>query len=386
MYSINHRERLAVLLAIRGFLHLLQGQSVSLFTDNMMALSYLRKEGGTRSSTLNAVAQAMLRLLRGDHCSSAPPICTGTTQRSSGLPQSGFSDPGLRVDPLYERLPGAVSALAGHRRPLRHLAQPPAPGLLFSNGGSPSGGNRRDAPLLGSTPGLRVSTIRPHSEGPHQGSPVSRRRGDSGGSLLATEVVVPGPLGVPSGSAGPSAYAEGSSQTSALPSFPSEPPRTRSDWLSYCERSAHHFGFSLRVTHQHIFCRCPSTRMNHQAKWATYRSWCRSHGHSISRPSISKVADFLLYLLRSLHLSYSSVASYRSMLSAVFSLSSWSYPLILSFMTSCGLFVTNVLSLPRGCLLGIFFAFSLFFGILPSNISPLVLSGISPVRFSFSFP
>ena len=62
LYSINHRELLAVFLAIRGFLPLLRGQTVSLFTDNTVALSYLRKEGGTRSSTLNEVAQAVLRL------------------------------------------------------------------------------------------------------------------------------------------------------------------------------------------------------------------------------------------------------------------------------------------------------------------------------------
>ena len=58
--------------------------------------------------------------------------------------------------------------------------------------------------------------------------------------------------------------------------------------------------------------------MNYQAKWAVYRAWCHRHGHSVSRPSVSKVADFLLYLRRSLSFSYSSIASYRSMLSGVF--------------------------------------------------------------------
>ena len=58
--------------------------------------------------------------------------------------------------------------------------------------------------------------------------------------------------------------------------------------------------------------------MNYQAKWAVYRAWCHSHGHSVSVPTVSKVADFLLYLRRSLSLSYSSVASYHSMLSGVF--------------------------------------------------------------------
>ena len=56
-FSINHRELLAVVLAVRGFLHLLKGRSVSLFMDNTSALAYLRKEGGTRSATLNSVAQ-----------------------------------------------------------------------------------------------------------------------------------------------------------------------------------------------------------------------------------------------------------------------------------------------------------------------------------------
>ena len=38
----------------------------------------------------------------------------------------------------------------------------------------------------------------------------------------------------------------------------------------------------------------------------------------LSRPTVAKVADFLLYLRRSLSLSYSSIASYRSMLRGVF--------------------------------------------------------------------
>ena len=62
LFSINHRELLAVYLANRGYLHLIRGRSMSLFTYNTTALSYLCKEGGTRSSTLNSVAQEILRL------------------------------------------------------------------------------------------------------------------------------------------------------------------------------------------------------------------------------------------------------------------------------------------------------------------------------------
>ena len=60
MFSINHRELLAVLLAVRGFLHLLVNQ----FSDNTTALSCLRKEDGTCSASLNLVTQAILWLCK----------------------------------------------------------------------------------------------------------------------------------------------------------------------------------------------------------------------------------------------------------------------------------------------------------------------------------
>ena len=63
---------------------------------------------------------------------------------------------------------------------------------------------------------------------------------------------------------------------------------------------------------------CPSSQAGYQAKWSVYRKWCTSQGHSISRPSLSKIEDFLFWLRRSKHLSVSAVQGYRSMLSAVF--------------------------------------------------------------------
>ena len=64
--------------------------------------------------------------------------------------------------------------------------------------------------------------------------------------------------------------------------------------------------------------RRPSTRKIYQCKWTIYRQWCISHGHSISNPTLPKVADFLLYLFDSRGLSVSAIEGYRSMLSLVF--------------------------------------------------------------------
>ena len=62
---------------------------------------------------------------------------------------------------------------------------------------------------------------------------------------------------------------------------------------------------------------CPAP---HQGGWflLVYRSWCRCQGHSISRPSISKVADFLWWPRSVRGLSVSSIKGYRSILSVVF--------------------------------------------------------------------
>ena len=59
--SINLRELMAVGLALQVFLPAVQGKSVAIFSDNVTAISYLKKEGGTHSAILNQVAQNILR-------------------------------------------------------------------------------------------------------------------------------------------------------------------------------------------------------------------------------------------------------------------------------------------------------------------------------------
>ena len=61
-FSINQCELLAILYAVQGFLPYLRGRLIALYSDNSTALAYLRKQGRTRSSSLNVVAQELLRL------------------------------------------------------------------------------------------------------------------------------------------------------------------------------------------------------------------------------------------------------------------------------------------------------------------------------------
>ena len=64
--------------------------------------------------------------------------------------------------------------------------------------------------------------------------------------------------------------------------------------------------------------RRPSSRAVYQVRWSIYRSWCHDNGHSVSCPTLAKVADFLYWLRFTRGLSVSSLRGYRSVLSSVF--------------------------------------------------------------------
>ena len=76
-FSINRRELLAVLYGVQGFFPVLRHQSVSLFMNNTTALSYLRNQGGAHFSTLNSVAQAILRLCEDSQIRLVPQFVPG---------------------------------------------------------------------------------------------------------------------------------------------------------------------------------------------------------------------------------------------------------------------------------------------------------------------
>ena len=67
-----------MLYGVQGFLPVLQGRLVSLFSDNTTALSYLRKQGGSHSATLNALAQSILRLCERHRIRLVPQFIPGT--------------------------------------------------------------------------------------------------------------------------------------------------------------------------------------------------------------------------------------------------------------------------------------------------------------------
>ena len=268
----------------------------------------LSERGGSSSSSP----------LRGSVGSPSPAVHSRSSQCPGGFSQPSVPGPRFGMDLMSSGLRRIASPLAGHDRPVRDSYDPSPPGVLFSSVRSDVCRHRCDVTILGRSPGVCLSPVQPHSSGPSEGSGVPKPGAHVGGSVLASTPVVPGPSGASVGNSSLPSQTERSSQTAPFPSLPPAAVHATVNCVSYLKRSARQAGFSNAVASQLTRCRRRSTRVNYQAKWVVYRSWCHRQGHSVSRPTVAKVADFLLFLRSTLSLSYSSIASYRSMLSGVF--------------------------------------------------------------------
>ena len=256
--------------------------------------------------------------LRGSVGSPSPAIHSRSSQCPGGFSQPSVPGPRFGMDLMSSGLRRIASPLACHDRPVRDSYDPSPSSVLFSNVRSDVCRHGCDVTVLGRSAGVWLSPLQPSPSGPGEGSGVQEPGAHVGGSVLASTPVVSGPFGASVGHSSLPAQTERSSQTAPFPSLPSAAVHASVNCVSYLRRSARQAGFSNAVASQLTRCRRRSTRVNYQAKWVVYRSWCHRQGHSVSCPTVVKVADFLLFLRSTLSLSSSSIASYRSMLSGVF--------------------------------------------------------------------
>ena len=316
--SINARELLAVERALLFFAPQVQGSVISLFADNSTAIAYLRNQGGTRSQTLNSIAQRILRSSDSLEVTLAPEFILGrhnvmadALSRPNQVLGSEWS-PNIEVfQEFRKRWPVSIDLFATS---LNHFCS-----LYFSPFHDPSA-VATDA-LLQNWNGWLADAFPPWTLIP---AVLKKLRSSSGVLLMLIapywpqrpwfpellDLVVDGPVDTSS--------VQRSSQTTPLPSIPSGGVKAVASCLETIQRFAQSQGFSKHVAQQSALARRPSSRAGYQARWAVFRKWCHDKGHSVSRPSLQKIADFLFWLRRTRKLPVSAVMGYRSMLSAVF--------------------------------------------------------------------
>ena len=242
----------------------------------------------------------------------------GLQQRTSRRSVSSSSASAFRVVPQHDDLSVFESSLASTNRFVCHLSESPLFELFLSLPRPSVSGHGRLSPILGRSSGVCFSSVFHHSQGSSQTPGVSGNGAHTSGSALASAALVsvppPAVAGPSCGSPRPSRPPAPASVSSPLPGS----PQATASCLETLRRFTRAAGSSSEVAAQASLARRPSSLANYQLKWRVYQSWCRFHGHSVSRPTLSKVADFLCWLQSARGFSVSSIRGYRSMLSAVF--------------------------------------------------------------------
>ena len=247
--------------------------------------------------------------------SAVPP---GLQQRPRRRLVSTSPAPTFRVVSKLDRISIFKQTMAGPNRFICDLRKSSLFDILLTIPGSHVSRHGRVSPVLGRSPGLRVPSGGHHSACSCEAPGLQGDGAHPCGSALgpAPLVLRPAPaIAGPSGdSAGPSRPPALASVSSSLPRSPS----AQASCLATLQRFTRAAGFSSAVAEQSSLARRPSSRAVYQVRWSIYRSWCHEHGHSVSCPTLAKVADFLYWLRYTRGLSVSSLRGYRSVLSAVF--------------------------------------------------------------------
>ena len=168
---------------------------------------------------------------------------------------------------------------------------------------------------MGFATGICLPSLRHDRPGLGEGEGLSGHGADAHSSTLAPASMVSGAAdSAPSSSS----ISMGSSASATRRKIPSKPVHASSSCVETLRRFARASGFFRSVARRIGQARRQSSVANYQSKWLTYRHWCTDKGHSVSQPSVSKVADYLVWLWEDQGLSLSSVKAHRSMLSSVF--------------------------------------------------------------------
>ena len=250
--------------------------------------------------------------------SSPSPVHHGVVQRHRRRPESPQSGDRVRMDPSPGGSGSAGPQVASCDRSFCDRLDSEASGILLSSLGPTGSRDGRPSPTLGQPSSVRLSSDCHHKESSSQTEVIEELQVDSHSSVLASEGLVSRPSGTIIRRSHHTVRSKRSTKTAPLPPVPPKSTYASADCMATLKRFAIQAGFSPAVAGQLIFSRRLSTRLNYQARWGTYRKWCRDFGHRSSSPTIAKVADFLTYMFKTKGAALSTIKGYRAMLAAVF--------------------------------------------------------------------
>ena len=237
----------------------------------------------------------------------------GNSPTSKTYPRSLECGSGQKVVPASAGVQSLVFELGPSTvTPVCNPVQSQAPQVCFSGARSDSLGDRRLKSTMEESGRLRVSPSISAQPSDFQGEGSGLLQNDPNCPGVAQHAVVLGPGPSISSDSLPTAMSEGSSDSTFQQTRSQEPQSSESACLAPRASAIHEQGFTDEVAARIEAPQRLSTRVVYKSKWAIFVKWCDSHKVDFMLPSVSQIADFLLYLFKERKLQPSTIEGYRT--------------------------------------------------------------------------
>ena len=193
-----------------------------------------------------------------------------------------------------------------------HQFQSQTPQVCFSGSGSEGLGSGRPKSIMGEPGRVCLSSGISSQPGGLQDGGSRFSQNDSSGSGMAEHALVLGPSKAFSSGALSAPTSEELGDSTVQRGSSPEPQQSEPTCLAPRACSIKQQGFTKEVATRIEAPQRLSTRAVYKSKWAIFVKWCDSHEVDFRSPSISQIAEFLLYLFKERNLQPSTIEGYRT--------------------------------------------------------------------------
>ena len=310
---INFLELKAVLLALKKFEQQCWGQIILIATDNTTVVSYINKEGGYEIRLTLCPPLETAFLVQSQTDSSKGQAHSGKAEcdsRQIVQEHSGYSD--RMVPPAGSLRPLMCQVAHSPSGSLCNKVQSQTTQVCVPSTRSTGMESRCSQPELGEYGCLRVPSCVSFGQGGVQDPRSGSSQVGSDCSRVAQHALVLGSSQhVCSDSSLPSKRGEPADPTVQSVS-PQRSPRAQPPRLAPRASSIQAQGFSNEVATRIEAPQRQSTRAIYESKWSIFVKWCESHKVDFGSPSLTQVAEFLLFLFKEKNLQPSTIDGYRT--------------------------------------------------------------------------
>ena len=251
------------------------------------------------------------------HLSNSP-VYPRLQEYSSGFSEQERAGPSHRVDTACGRLPEDLDMVgSSDGGSICHQSDKETPTIHVSSLRPIGNSDGRHVAKLVQRGRLCVPSIRHDKECDQQVSTESQLQTDPNSTMVASEGMVPRSTESSDGTTKVSATQTGPSEPTTSKGKAQKSPHASTNRMETMLRLMKHKDLSSKVSRSIYDSRKSSTNVLYQKRWATFVSWCRANKYSASRPTITSLCEFFIYLFEEKGLVVNTIRCYRSTLHSV---------------------------------------------------------------------